>query len=339
MMVRDTLRRGCRDRQVTGSPGTSSEAPGFSVFRRQKGVLRNGTTMGDRTGKSNMPRLDRLTSVTIFALLFMHGATWMPAFAQPARISEDPDERQAERLQLMEEMRAEIESLKIVRVTGSTRQELQPRERPLFRHNSPTRQYDDGSLWTWSTEGRPIVFAKLFLPGGAGSRQWIWSCAATAPIEAFRQGSRVWYPREGGVAFLPLEDSRPPAESEAARMRQMRVLLRRFSGHQFWTPGRSRYELRAIPQPVLRYKDALESVIDGAAFLMAHETEPECVLLLEAVSGSDGTVWRYGAIAIGSAEFHIELDGREFYTRAWASNNLGRPEESYYVLFSPRREL
>jgi hypothetical protein len=284
-----------------------------------------------------MAPLVRFTSLTILVASFAVGTTWKPAFAQSARIGEDPDERQAERLQLMKEMRAEIESLKIVRVTGSTRQELQPREQPLFRHNSPTRLYEDGSLWTWPAEGRPIVFVKVFLPGGAGSERWIWSCAATAPIEAFRDASRVWYPRDGGVTFRSLADSPLPAGNAAARMRQMRVLLRRFGGHQFWTPGRSRYELRVIPQPVLRYEDAQASVIDGAAFIMAHETEPECVLMLEAVRNSEGMAWRYGAIAIGSAEFHIELDSQEFYARAWASNNLGRPDESYYVLFSPRR--
>jgi hypothetical protein len=117
----------------------------------------------------------------------------------------------------------------------------------------------------------------------------------------------------------------------------MRVFLRRFGGHQFWSPGRSRHELRLIPQPVLRYEDANESVVDGAVFILAHETEPECVLMFEAVRSTEGLVWQYGAIAIGSAEFHIELDAQEFYTRAWAVNNLGLPTESYYVLFSPRR--
>ncbi len=77
---------------------------------------------------------------------------------------------------------------------------------------------------------------------------------------------------------------------------------------------------------------------DGAVFIMAHEIEPECLLMIQAVEVNGEAVWQYGTLAVGSAEFHIELDGKEFYTRAWAKNDRGLPTESYYVIISSRRK-
>jgi hypothetical protein len=275
-----------------------------------------------------------------FGLTLVGFSVLLPtASAQPPESASDANVRQEDREQTMKEMRAEAESIKIFLSAKSDQtSELQLREQPLFRHDSPTRLYADGSLWVWMDAGRPVAFAKIFLPAAPGNDCWVWSSATTDPVEAVRRGAREWYPREGGITFHELPGAPSPAKSDALRMRQMKQFVRRFGGHEFWRPDRTRQELRLMPQPVLRYTVPDKLVFDGAVFIMAHETEPECILMLEAAKKDGHEIWQYGALAIGSAEFHIDLDGKEFYTRAWAKNDLGLPTESYYVLVSPRRK-
>ena len=286
-----------------------------------------------------MPIAPRNVRLRISVTILILSVVVPMSSAQPPKPATDAEARQDDREQTMKEMRTEAESIKIFLTGSSTgRTELRLRDQPLFRHNSPSRLYPDGSLWVWMDAGRPVTFAKIFLTGTPGAERWVWSSATTDPIEATLRGTREWYPREGGITFYSLPKAPPPAENEAARMRQMKQFLRRFGGHEFWYPGRSRQDLRLMPQPVLRYADPDRSVIDGAVFIMAHEIEPECMLMIQAAEKDGATAWQYGALAVGSAEFHIELDGKEFYTRAWAKNDRGLPTESYYVIISPRRK-
>jgi hypothetical protein len=59
-----------------------------------------------------------------------------------------------------------------------------------------------------------------------------------------------------------------------------------------------REELRLLPRPIYRYdldaaKAAHHELIDGAAFAFAQGTDPEAVLLIEAVRRGDLTTWQY----------------------------------------------
>jgi hypothetical protein len=62
--------------------------------------------------------------------------------------------------------------------------------------------------------------------------------------------------------------------------------------------GSGREELRLLPKPIYRYelgqaKSAHPDLIDGAAFAFAQGTDPEAVLLIEAVRRGDKPTWQY----------------------------------------------
>ena len=72
--------------------------------------------------------------------------------------------------------------------------------------------------------------------------------------------------------------------------------MRRFKAHEIYTPWRStvsvRHDLRLLPQPILRYKDPGAGILDGAIFLLAHEGNPEIIVVIEARrEGSAEPVW------------------------------------------------
>jgi hypothetical protein len=150
----------------------------------------------------------------------------------------------------------------------------------------------------------------------------------------YRGDERVWHPESGAVAFKTISEARSPAPTAAQRLRQMKELARRFSAHEVTYPPfsqeKTRHELELKPQPVHRYNDADRDIIDGAVFLIAHEAEPELILLIEAVKEGGKVFWQFGAAGIGGAEFHLALDGVEVYTREWAKDCAGLPTEGYY---------
>ena len=63
-----------------------------------------------------------------------------------------------------------------------------------------------------------------------------------------------------------------------------------------WREGSDREELRLLPQPVYRYESEDPEVQDGGVFAFVQGTDPEVLLLLEAVRTEGGLVWIYGFV-------------------------------------------
>jgi hypothetical protein len=114
----------------------------------------------------------------------------------------------------------------------------------------------------------------------------------------------------------------------------MKEIARRFTAHEFWDPDNSRFELRLLVQPVHRYRDERLGILDGAAFVLAHGTNPEAILLVEA-HRAQPTQWRYSLARLGSAELHAELDGREVWKRERTPGVVGSPTDPYWLFVSP----
>ena len=60
----------------------------------------------------------------------------------------------------------------------------------------------------------------------------------------------------------------------------------------------AREELRLLPKPIYRYeldaaKAAHPELVDGAVFAFVQGTDPEAVLLIEAIRRGDGIGWQY----------------------------------------------
>lgn len=211
-------------------------------------------------------------------------------------------------------------------------------EKPLLAFGDSARIQHRGTLWAWGTQGRPVAFLELFQqPQQEG--MWVHSVTLSAePTVTMETPIHVrWTPQT--MAFEPsqLAGSPPPAVKKTARLRQLKEAARRFGAHEFWDPGRSRYELRLLVQPVHRYVDQESKVLDGAVFVFAHGTNPECLLLIEAIGESFAEAhWQYALIRSSDAESHVELDGDEVWRRDRADLAAPDPESPYWTFFSPQ---
>jgi hypothetical protein len=117
----------------------------------------------------------------------------------------------------------------------------------------------------------------------------------------------------------------------------MKDLARRFEAFEFYDhrSGESeRYQLRLLPQPVLRYTDPAAGLVDGALFFFVYGRNPEVVLLVEARrEGDTGPIWSYGLARVGAARLHVKLDGAE----VWQAPRTLRQaaDEPYWTFIQP----
>ena len=96
-----------------------------------------------------------------------------------------------------------------------------------------------------------------------------------------------------------------PSATAAARLTEMRQLMRRFVAKELY--NKEWIECRLIAQPIDRYQSEAEKIVDGAIFALANGTNPEFGIVLE----TDGTRWQYGVLRLSSAESIITLDGEK----------------------------
>ena len=134
----------------------------------------------------------------------------------------------------------------------------------------------------------------------------------------------------------PLPESPKPATTEAARTRQVKEAIRRFTASRIdkWPWGDVRGECRVLSQPIHRYRDPESTIQDGSIFVAVGEgTAPDFFLLIE-LRGSDleQATWNYGVHRTTTAELHLRLDGREVWSVPQESNP-GRNVYATYLHF------
>jgi len=210
-------------------------------------------------------------------------------------------------------------------------------ERPLLVFGDLTRNNGDGTLWAWGKEGRPFAVLETYrnttVGGPRASAVTLTSTArVTLKTPFFVQ---EWQPAKTQITPTALPDADAPDERESVRLRQLKQQSRRFTAHEFWDPDNSRFELRLLVQPVHRYRDEKAKIWDGAMFVLANGTNPEILVLIEALGESlDNARWHYSFARLGSAELHVEIDGREVWKQDRTPGVVGRPTDPFWLFIT-----
>ncbi|MEX2137878.1 MAG: hypothetical protein WD894_01365 [Pirellulales bacterium] len=206
-------------------------------------------------------------------------------------------------------------------------------EQPLLIFGDTVRLHENGTLWAFGKSGRPVAFIELFQ--GRGRANWSQAVTLTSQTHGVvmrtPNGTR-WTPQKTQIDPALITASPAPAAKETVRLRQMKDLARRFTAHEFWDPDNSRFELRLLVQPVHRYSDAKAGLHDGTAFILAHGTNPELVLLIEALGEKlEASRWHFSLARSSSAELHVELDGKEVWKQDRTPGVVGIPTDPYWM--------
>jgi hypothetical protein len=184
--------------------------------------------------------------------------------------------------------------------------------RPVLRWRNVTRgtQESEGVFVLWADKGRPVASASIY-PFDGNLVHDFTSLSRGATLMARAEGRAIWSPEAPGVEFHQIPGVDSPAETPAARLRQMKGHADRFKVTMTgWKPDRSdREELRLLPKPLYREEPGSDSgLIDGGVFAFVQGTDPETILLLEAILQDGRSHWQYAFARATAAGLEARLD-------------------------------
>lgn len=205
---------------------------------------------------------------------------------------------------------------------------------PLLRWGNPLRKTSVGAVFLWTSQGRPEAIASFYryVYEGTDREDHEFQSLSTRPLSATRDGIPVWSPPGPGVKFAPIPGAPVPAESAAARLRQMKALTQEFRA-TFDIPE-DRSELRLLTQPLFRYEpQAGSSLMDGALFAFVQTTDPEVLLLLEARPEREAgpVVWQFAFARMSMVNLRAEHRGKEVWKVDWV-NDRASPGKPYVTI-------
>ena len=193
----------------------------------------------------------------------------------------------------------------------------------------------------WVHEGLPEASASIFPYEGSIHHEFV-SLSRGANLVAHDAGRVIWSPATPGIAFKDLPGASAPADNPAARLKQMKGLADRFKvAITGWKADKSdREELRLLPRPLYRYEPSEapgrgSGWIDGGVFAFVQGTDPEAILLLEAVHADGSPRWQYAFARATSTALEARLDK----TVVWAVDALAgkmTPRDTQMWLSRPR---
>jgi hypothetical protein len=232
-----------------------------------------------------------------------------------------------------------------MRLGGEQGSVLELTSTPVLRWANPAANGEDGAVFVWLSQGRPEAIGTFFTYRRASTGEIVLKHSlhslSSQSLTADYRDQRVWWPKVPGVEFRPVQQSPPPAETARLRLLQMKALAKEFSGKLVDLKGAS-FDLRLLPQPLVRYEPSRTNVLDGAIFALAEGTDPQALVLIEARRTREGPRWEYGFARFHFAHlwgyhrdkevWHVEADPSQ--TKAV----LGAPEQAGKIYISLQKK-
>ncbi len=215
------------------------------------------------------------------------------------------------------EMRRRVEELQLM---GAHADAARFRSEPLLRYSDPTRDVIDASVWSLGVQGRPQAI--LVLERYQDARQyWSYELTVTSKriVEILRGPGWIWRPTADEFEWIAIK-SPPPGASKIKRGRQMKDIARKLKASE--TYGGQTYQLRLMPRPLIRYSDEAAGIVDGNIFVLAHGTNAELLVLIEArrERSSGNASWQAGFARLGAAPLEVTMDAKPIWSADFGSS-------------------
>jgi hypothetical protein len=214
---------------------------------------------------------------------------------------------------------------------GKKRLQLEPES--VLHWSNPVRGGEtNGSVFVWTYDGRAEAVGTIFShlvrddPGQKVTAHSFQSLSQQ-PLAGQRPGRPgAWSLDGAGVSSQKIPGAPAPGRSRAARLAQMRELVRDFSATT--TLEGVEQELRLLTQPLHRNEKSTEDVLDGALFTFVTGTDPELMLVIEARAGAgaDDPTWHYAAGRFTDLTLKLRHKDVELWTHERGASRNGRPD-------------
>ncbi|MDR3636285.1 MAG: hypothetical protein P4L84_20955 [Isosphaeraceae bacterium] len=215
---------------------------------------------------------------------------------------------------------------------GSEANQLAPAQwlsEPVLRWSQPVRGGDDGALYLWLREGRPVAAVTFFTfkwPDGKRAIVHERHSLRLGTVEAEWRGREVWHTTKPGVTYEPVPSAAKPAATASARMRQMHEITRDFTARTVDDKDKD-WPLRLLPKPLYRFEGSTHDSLDGALFALAQGTDPEAFLILDARGSAEARRWEYAVARFTDRKVVVQYKDREVYA---GRNTVGGTDEVYH---------
>jgi hypothetical protein len=171
-----------------------------------------------------------------------------------------------------------------IRPAGQAAHDLTLVDRPLLNYENPVRIYDQhGSLFAWTDQGC-VQFVGAVWSGidetlnmRTRSLSLEGHSLSAGELTGVYQDRTLWSTGDSRVRRHIIAEQ--PAKQPFARLVQMRRLIAGLTVKIHADVG----DLRPLTQPLYRYEQPAAPVIDGALFAWVMSTDPEVVILVEAL--------------------------------------------------------
>ncbi len=187
--------------------------------------------------------------------------------------------------------------------------EFEPK--PIFYWSSDNDW--SGDLFVWTARGRPHVIGCVLSSPTKPDRTAIheFHTLSPEPLGPAEMAAKYRWEPEAGVKFQRYDGK--PAETAAGRLPQMRAISRELKA---FMQADGKYELRLLPQPLMRYQPAEGDAVDGALFGWVWEgrgTDPEALLAVECHRTKEGPEWRYAPLRFTTRELWVKHGDKEVW--------------------------
>jgi hypothetical protein len=185
---------------------------------------------------------------------------------------------------------------------------------PVIRWRNVVRgQEGEAMMVVWPHNGRPIAMASIYPWNGNMCHEFD-SLSRENKLIARDKDRVIWSPETAGVEFKEVPRAPKPAKTAPERLRQMKAIAEGFKATMTgWMADNSDQEaLRLLPRPLYRYdltnaKEPDPSLLDGALFAYVIGTDPEVVLILEAIGTADKAEWQHAFVRATSGGLEVKL--------------------------------
>lgn len=168
----------------------------------------------------------------------------------------------------------------------------------------------------WPHNGRPVAVASIY-PWMKKMSHEFDSLTRDRGVIARDKDRVIWSPQTAGVEFKGMPGAPMPAKTYTERLRQMKAIAERFKATMTGWLGddTDQEQLRLLPRPLYRYdlknaKEPAPNLLDGALFAYMQGTDPEVVLVLEAIGTAKKSAWQYAFVRATSGGLAVKL-GRD----------------------------
>lgn len=181
-------------------------------------------------------------------------------------------------------------------------------------------QEGEAMMVVWPHNGRPIAMTSIYPWEGKMSHEFD-SLSRGNKLFAREKDRVIWSPETAGVEFKEVAKAPKPAKTAAERLRQMKAIAESYKATMTgWAADNSDQEsLRLLTRPLYRYdfanvKEPDPKLLDGALFGYAQGTDPEVVLILEAIGTAEKGEWQAAFVRATSGGLEVKLGEEVVWT-------------------------